>query len=383
MKKKVLVVFTGGMYIGGVERSLIGLLDSFDYSKYEVDLFLYAHSGELFKDINTNVHLLTEINELAYLRESLWEKFKHGCYLSFILRIFDQFKKNRDAEETWGKIVSATVPKIDKHYDLAIGFFRPFDLINNKVTATTKIGWIHTDYSKANKEKLMNDYAGLDYCVAVSDAAADAFLSVVPEYSRKTIVCENILSPSVIKQQATEKVLDMQKDETEICLLSIGRFCTAKNFDSIPEICRYILDLGIKAKWYLIGYGKDEGLIRRKILEFNVEDSVLILGKKENPYPYIRSCDIYIQPSRFEGKAVTVREAQILGKPVIITNYPTASSQVENGIDGVIVPMDNKKCAEEIGKVINDKQLLKRLSFMCSQRDYSNSNEIKKLYGLM
>ena len=85
-----------------------------------------------------------------------------------------------------------------------------------------------------------------------------------------------------------------------------------------------------------------------------MEENVIILGKRSNPYPYIKTCDIYVQPSRYEGKSVTVREAQMLCKPVVVTNYPTAKSQINDGVDGVIVPMDNEGCAEGIVAFIQD-----------------------------
>ena len=114
-----------------------------------------------------------------------------------------------------------------------------------------------------------------------------------------------------------------------------------------------------------------------------MEDTVIILGKKINPYPYIKKCDIYIQPSRYEGKAVTVLEAQILGKPVVITAFPSSDSQLENGIDGVIVPMDDEGCANGIMQVIKDQQLRNKLIENCRKRDYSSSNEVEKIYRLM
>ena len=114
-----------------------------------------------------------------------------------------------------------------------------------------------------------------------------------------------------------------------------------------------------------------------------MEEYVIILGKKENPYPYIKNCDVYIQPSRYEGKSVAVREAQLLGKPVIITNYVTASSQVRDGYDGIIVPMDNKGCAEGIYQALKNKHLLEKIFYNCSQNDYSNKEEIKKIYNLI
>ena len=165
-------------------------------------------------------------------------------------------------------------------------------------------------------------------------------------------------------------------------MLSIGRYCTAKNFDNVPDICSRLVSAGLNVKWYLIGYGGDEELIRQKILEAGMEEHVILLGKKENPYPYIKACDLYVQPSRYEGKCVTVREAQMLGKPVVITRYATSASQLEEGVDGVIVPMDNEGCAEGIAVLLRNPEEMARLSDCCQQRDYTNAAEIGKLYAL-
>lgn len=169
-----------------------------------------------------------------------------------------------------------------------------------------------------------------------------------------------------------------------IKLLSIGRFSYPKNFDNLPDICRRLVDEYGEAdlKWYIIGFG-DESPIRRAIAETGMEEHVVLLGKKENPYPYIKACDIYVQPSRYEGKSVTVREAQMLCKPVVVTNYPTASSQIMDGIDGVIVPMDNEGCAKGIANVIADTALQQRLNDYLSTHDYGNESEVEKIYELL
>ena len=113
-----------------------------------------------------------------------------------------------------------------------------------------------------------------------------------------------------------------------------------------------------------------------------MEEHVILLGKKENPYPYIKACDIYVQPSRYEGKSITVREAQILCKPVAITNYPTAPSQIEDGVDGVIVPLDNEGCAEGLARFIADKTLQERIVGYLRTHDYANTSEVEKIYAL-
>ncbi len=109
----------------------------------------------------------------------------------------------------------------------------------------------------------------------------------------------------------------------------------------------------------------------------------MLLGKKENPYPYIKACDIYVQPSRYEGKSITVREAQILCKPVIVTNYPTASSQIQDGVDGIIVPMDVDACAQEMVEFIRDKEGQARVVEYLETHDYGNEEEIEKIYQLV
>ncbi len=167
-------------------------------------------------------------------------------------------------------------------------------------------------------------------------------------------------------------------------LLSIGRFCPAKNYDNVPDISRRMIAHGVEAlKWYIIGYGGDEVLIRQKIAEVGMEKHVILLGKKENPYPYIKACDIYVQPSRYEGKSVTVREAQMLCKPVAVTAYPTASSQIQDGVDGVIVPLDNEGCAQGLARFIADTDLQSRIVNYLHTHDYASAFEVEKIYELL
>ena len=124
-------------------------------------------------------------------------------------------------------------------------------------------------------------------------------------------------------------------------------------------------------------------MIKEKIREESVDNNVIILGKKENPYPYIKFCDFYIQPSRYEGKSVAVREAQILKKPVVITNYPTASGQIKHGLDGYIVPLDNEGCAQGIIEFLKNKSLQEEIITSLKQNDYTNQIEINNFYNLI
>ena len=91
---------------------------------------------------------------------------------------------------------------------------------------------------------------------------------------------------------------------------------------------------------------------------------------------------MYVQPSKYEGKSITVREAQILGKPVVITNYPTAKSQVDDGVDGVIVPLDVARCVAAMAEFLKDRDKQERIASYLHLHDYGNEDEIEKIYAL-
>ena len=396
MKKKIFI-FSHAMEIGGAERALLGLLNSFDYSKYEVDLFLLQHSGELMPLIPSEVNLLPEISQYSAIMKPMVLALKEGQIKVVLGRLCGKLKaKLYDIKHTLNRSAVAIeyshkhtvkyLPKVNnEHYDIAISFLTPHYIVSEKVNADKKIAWIHTDYStiELDVKSELAMWSKFDNIVSISDDVTRAFLSTFPSLENKIVKIENILSKDFIEEQADLFNVENEMTGDSIKLLSIGRFCEAKNFDNVPEIASIIKSKGVDFKWYIIGYGADENLIKSKIAQYNMEDTVIILGKKENPYPYIKACDIYVQPSRYEGKAVTVHEALILNKPVIITDYPTAHSQLKDGFDGIIVPMDIEGSANEIARVIKDKELQQRLICNMQSTNYSNESEIEKLYKLI
>lgn len=398
MIMKKILIFSQAMEIGGAEKALLGLLENIDTTKYEVDLFLMRHSGELMKYIPSNINLLPEISQYADLAVPIGNVLKKGHFKiaygrykgkkAAVKRVSELGLGDNDvAIEYSHKYTAKYMPKIsDKEYDLAISFLTPHYFVTQKVNAKKKVAWIHTDYSRVemDRESQLVMYSNYDKIASISDKAAEKFVRIFPSLKDKVITIQNILPEKYINKITDEFTVENEiSNDGSIKLLSIGRFCTAKNFDNIPEICKLIRNQGVNIKWYIIGYGGDEQLIKDKIAEFNMQDYVIVLGKKENPYPYIKACDIYIQPSRYEGKCVAVCEAQILNKPVIITNYATSASQLTDGYDGVIVPMDNQGCAEGIARVIRDEDLQNNLIENTKKTGYTNKNEIEKIYKLI
>lgn len=396
---KRIFIMAHALELGGAETSLLGLLENIDYTKYEVDLFLLRRNGELLDFVPKEVNVLPENSAYSSLGIPLVQVIKNRQFKMAVARFIGKNKAKKRINQLLIKgdhnIINEyshkysvnALPRInDVEYDVAISFVSPHYFVAKKVNAKKKIAWIHTDYSTFkvdvdSETKMWNQY---DRIVSISNEVTESFLKTFPTLKEKIYLIENIIPTNYIDSLKNEfTVEDEIKPFDGINMLSIGRFTTAKKFEEIPEICKKVNGLGVSLRWYLIGYGSDESKILKAIEENGVENKVIILGKKTNPYPYIKACDVYIQPSRYEGKSIAVREAQLLNKPVIITNYTTASSQLTDGYDGIIVPMEINACAKKIAEIVSDDELLLKLSENTKQGDYAQIGEIEKFYYLL
>lgn len=386
------------MEVGGVERSLISMLDNFDYDNHEVDLMLYSHTGDFMPLLNNKVNLLKEDRKYSTFRKSIVETFKQGNILlgssRVLARIFANLKGKINKTNEYGvyqmqlmwKYCLPFLPKIEKEYDVAISYLWPHYFIAEKVKARKKIAWIHTDYSTIETDVNLDlkMWDKFDHIIAVSEECKNAFLKKYPTLNKKIRVIENITSPEFIKKMAEENLEEEIWEENIFKILSVARLSHAKGIDRAVKALKVLHERGLtNIKWYVVGYGGDEEIIRKLIEENNLQESFILLGKKMNPYKYMKICDLYVQPSRYEGKAVTVGEAQILGKPVMITNYTTAKSQVKEDFDGYICDSTIEGIADGIEKLFGDKALRDKLSCNCKKSDYKNFNELNKLYKLI
>ena len=390
------------MELGGAERALLGLLNALDTDKVDVDLFLNQHTGEFMPLIPSKINLLPERRGYNAIERPMIQILKEGQFGVTIGRLRARRLHKRYHHSLEGKersfdssafhyvadSVQPFLPSLEDlgEYDLAISFLQPHNIVLNKVKAKRKVAWIHTDYSSVhvNTKLELPVWAGFDYIASISPDCTKSFLKAFPSLENKIIEIENILSSDFIRQQAELFDVSGEMPNHGINLLSVGRYCHAKNYDNVPDIMKRLLEKGFKdLRWYIIGFGGDEPLIRQKIAEAGMEGHVILLGKKDNPYPYIKACDIYVQPSRYEGKSVTVREAQVLCKPVVVSNYPTAKSQIKDGVDGIIVPQDNVGCADGISRAIQGRAQLDAFRAYLQEHDYGNETEIEKVLNLL
>lgn len=391
------------MHLGGAETSLIGLLQALDPQKVDVDLFVYSHEGEMMKLIPSYVNLLPEDPTWSMFEKPLKEVLKKGYLRMFFARMWAKFRmwnyvrKNNPMDSSAllgyvGEEVNKILPDLHHlgQYDLAISFLTPHNFVLDHVTAKKKICWIHTDYTRIDVNAVLElpVWSAYDYVISISEDVTKTFLKVFPSLKDKIAEVENILSPEFVRQRGAlmsrqELSLEIPMNDNYLNLLTVGRFSPPKKLEEVPAICRGIIEAGVNVRWYIIGYGGSDDYIRREIEREGMQEHVFLLGKKENPYPYIKACDWYVQPSRYEGKSVVVREAQMLCKPVIVTNYPTAPSQIQQGVDGVIVPMDIPGCVAQMVVTLKNDTLKCSIVEYLETHDYGNMGEVEKVYALI
>lgn len=384
--------------IGGAETSLIGLLHALDPEKVDIDLFLNEHRGELLQYVPSHVNVLPEIGAYSVIEKPIAEviqKFQFGVVLGRIKAkikyLLNRKKKKLDSSAIYGyigKSVTPFLPSLRKYgvYDLAISYLTPHNIVLEKVAAKKKVCWIHTDYSSisVDSEFELPIWDKFDKIISISSDVSSTFASVFPSLQGKLVEIENFLPVQMIKSKSLAfEAEEMKRKSDEIIILTIGRYSYAKNLESIPELTAKIIDKGLNIRWFIIGYGNTniEALIRERIKAMGLDDKVILLGKKGNPYPYIRACDWYIQPSRFEGKSIAVREAQLLGKPVIITNYPTAHSQIEESVDGFIGSLDIHTFAIDILRIMSDSTTVSKvIDFISGKEEQKEHNSVVELW---
>ncbi|NIK76094.1 glycosyltransferase involved in cell wall biosynthesis [Paenibacillus castaneae] len=396
MKKKLLFVIPS-LSAGGAERSLINLLTQIDFNNYEVDLFMFNHEGIFMDLLPQNVHVLPLSNNYNRFVRPVWNSVPYFiltrntelAYSRIMFSYKNRMSRSVSIKEQKGwKYVAKSIDKIDKQYDIAIGFLEKTSIYfcTEKVNAFIKIGWVHNDYDKLgmNPNFDLQYFKRLDYIVTVSDECGNILKRIFPNQSEKIYVIHNIVSPAIINQLADKEVQDVyDRKKDEFVIVSIGRLHAQKGFELAIQSCKLLVERGIIFQWNIIGEGEERQKLTELIAAEGLEQYIKLLGLKANPYPYIKQADIYAQTSWYEGKAIAIDEAKILNKPIVITDFSTAKDQIRNGFEGLIVDMNADAIANGISTLIYDKETRERLTEHLSQLQLGTEEEINKLYKLL
>lgn len=396
MKKNLLFVMPS-LSAGGGEKSLVNLLSQIDFELYNVDLFLFNNTGLFSNSIPKEITILdvsTEYkNFTANITLAIKNFLRNGqlslAYSRFMFTIINRITKNvSEAEQNSWKHISRTFERLEKEYDMAVGFLEKSSIyfVVEKVKAKKKIGWIHTNYSSSGMNKKHDSpfFRNLDYLIAVSEECASSLKENFFFMESKIKVVYNIVSPKFIIHMSER---DMQNDPVfnkgYFNILTVGRLSNEKGIDIAINTCKLLVDRGYKLRWYVIGEGSEREKLESLITKYDLVESFVLLGAKKNPYPYFKQADIYVQPSRYEGKSIAIDEAKILKKPIIVTDFVTAKDQINNGVNGLIVDFAPSDVAFGIEKLLMDLDFKEKLLRNLSGEHLGTEHEINKLYEMI
>lgn len=385
--KKILVVMST-LYNGGAERSLVNFLNELPQDKYEIDLLLFKREGMFMKQLPSYVKVLDTPKELKQLYGSVK---KAGALMPVkVIGTAAATALTKNSREKrgfrWKYFYGQRIPQMKEKYDLAIAYISGEILyfVDEKVNADEKIVWIHNDYVSAMHPKKY-DYSHLknmSKIVSISDSCVDILKQVFPEFADKVYCLPNLTSSTVLQKRA-EEFYPQEYDKNGINILSIGRLHDQKGFDMAIKAAKIMKEQKKVFKWFVIGTGELKEELTKQIQAADVEDCFILLGARENPYPYIKNCTVFIQPSRYEGKSVVLDEAKILAVPIVATAYPTVGDQLQDKVEGMVVPMNPEGIAQGLTAMLEDEQTRETYTNYLSGREYGNQDEIKKYMELM
>ncbi len=258
----------------------------------------------------------------------------------------------------------------------------------NFVKADVKLQWFHNDYHKIGYNFSLDKkyFDKTDGLVFVSTEIKESFLNLHPEYRDKSCFMPNILSSKDVRKggEATVDDIPFEADKADTVFLSVGRieFAT-KSLDRCIDIFKRLKDEGVHFKWLVIGRGPDQEQFSSMISENALDDCVYYIGSRDNPIPYMKKCDALLLPSRNEGKPMVVTEAQIMGLVPVVTNYTSASGQIRNGFDGIILDNNDSAIYKGIKSIANDKEKLAKIRTNLINGEYGNEEEIFYFYDIV
>ncbi len=356
MHKNILFV-VDNLVMGGVTRVLLNLLNNLDYNKYTIDLLVLHYYEDVEVNIPSEVTLIKGDSTYKYIDKTL-----------------SDIIKNRDIQAFFGKlklvlalksgIIKKLIAKsrktmLSKTYDTEIAFNDGFtQVFVANGNAKKKVSWLHADISVFNDSSryinlISESLSKMDAFVCVSQMVKDAY---VKQFGIKNaFVIHNIIdSEKILKDSQMPVELNFSKDH--INLISVGRLCEAKNYSRFIRVHKKLIDEGYNVSSFIIGDGIERELLESEIEKNEVQNTFTLLGRKENPFPYIKNADIFVLSSNHEGLPTVLYEALVLGVPCVSTKVAGAEEIIGSRY-GIIT----EKTDQDL--LLGIKQLLKKGKF--------------------
>lgn len=377
-KKKEILILGKSLGGGGSEVAMIEFINHLDFEKFNVTLLLMDRDNEYKYKLKKNpvikyIQYKNRIIRSLVSMYSLPAKVIKKLRLNVFFNIYDFALKNSFAS-------------IQKKYDIALDFYGygsfSTAFIAKNVCAIKKGTWLHDSKMPwiKNVIKYLDNY---DSFFCVSNSVKRSFSSKFSSLSGRARIFYNYVNDKEIVKKSKQKS-DISFSKENLNIVTVGRLTEQKGYDIAIGAAKILQKENIPFKWYVVGDGKDKNKLQKKIKKLKLNNSFFLLGRRNNPYPLMKNCSLYVQPSRHEGFGLTVFEARILDKVVIASNIPEFEEQIVNGFDGVISKLNSKEIADNIIMLWNNKYLIEKLekNLTFSRKNFGNTAEIQDMFNV-
>ncbi len=356
---KKILFYTNGVGLGGVERIILEILKEINKNKFDIKLGLQYQDQNIFEnEISKKVEYKYMLPQKIIDKSLYYRSKKKNIFYKLMYSFMLKYEKY---------IIKKNYLEFSKDRDIVIDFKSGdfLKLINLKNGNNKKrICWIHGEITKLNryqerKNKLKNQLKKCNKIICICNEMRDNIIKEIPEVKEKLQVIYNPFNIDRIKNQSNN-ILNLSNEEKKLLnekyIIMVSRLDNnQKDILTLIKAFSLYLEKDSDLKLYLLGEGPDRKRIEEKIKEKNLEDKILLLGMKKNPYPWINNAELLVHSSKYEGLPTVLIEALILRKVVISTNCPTGPKEIlNNGKYGSLVNIgDYKAMADEIYDLLN------------------------------
>lgn len=347
---------------GGAEKVLVDFANYLVEKGHEVHIIETYERGLLKSEFNSKV-VFDSICSKEYTNKfyvSLDDILKEKNIIKKIQKVFKKIFITIAGYERLATILAKKRYK-GKEFDAAINYLETQspNFIIKCINSNKYLQWIHIDISKVEDidfiDNQSNLYQDLDKIICVSKVAKSSFDERYPNLKEKTHVIYNFYNVENIINMSTS---DSVFDENEFNILSVGRLVEQKGYERAIDVFNKLKQEGYDFRWSIIGEGILREKLEEKIKSLGLENDIKLLGIKENPYPYIKQCDLFFLPSLYEGFPTVTIEAKILEKPVLATEVSGIKEQIISKRNGLIVKNDNEHIYKELKDILDDTNIL-------------------------
>ena len=395
-RKKILFLmpFLG---CGGVETTLFSLLDAIDREKYDITLLLLQKKGAFLDRVPPDVHIKEiflpqrEHGVFYGKKTGLLNLIKKGELLKIpqylLYNARNSITEDRTANAAYFERICDSIPPLKEEYDLAIDYFGYATFttfyLAEKITAKKKATWLHSIFSRFSPQAFGKWYEKMDIIFSVSVMVGEDFRKLFPSLTTVQPFY-NIITPNKIRELSFQGP-GFEDDFTGIRILTVGRICHEKGMDLAVEAYKLLRAQGYPVRWYLMGGGsrQERERVFSALTTREEKENFIYLGVCNNPYTFMRQCDIYVQSSRYEGYCTTTNEARILRRPIVMTNVSGAHEQLINGKTGYIVGQTAEEIAEAVTILLKHPEKREAFTRALADLDCDTRSELQKLYALL